>query len=232
MKKFLITCFLGLSIAAAGAAEKKRHLLIFVGENNLAGARPAKNVLPALKKVHPLSKNEFKVAEYYQSYLPTTTLDKAWKSKAEKPVKVRKAGRQYENLLRSVKRAASNRKFDTISLFWYQGASDARADYGKEYFGSVQRVVTRLEKDLDQGKINVVLTRLTDAKKESKRFEAWETVRKSQDELADKNKGWEIVDTDEFNGPGNKARLTSKGYKELSAKYAEHAITFLETTSK
>lgn len=226
MKTFLITILLGLSVAIAGAAERKRHLLIFVGEENMHGMRPEKFIVPVLKKEKSLRGNEFKVSWYVEDYLPVTRLDEQWKSTDPKAKKVKKAGELYKRLFKEVKRTAGNKKYETIVLYWYQGVSDARNGHGASYGKAVERVVKKLEADLKLGKINVVITGLTDAKKETKRFKDWAVIRKAQEKLGSSNAAWKFVNTDELNGSSNKLKLTNKGFKALGAEYAAHALTF------
>lgn len=227
MKKLLITTLLGLSVCIAGAAEKQRQLLIFVGEGNMFGVRPEKAVVPILKKEKSLRGDEFKVAWAVENYLPVSSLDKDWKPADPKAKKMKRAGNLYKRMFERVKRAAGKKEYETIVLYWYQGASDARNEHGAEYAESVERVIKRLEDDLKLGTINVVLTGLTDSKKEARRYKDWDVIRQAQQKLAKKNKKWTFVSTDELNGPANKLKLTNPGFKQLGKDYAESALTFI-----
>lgn len=230
MKKLFITILLGLSIAVAGAAERKRQLLIFVGEGNMFGANPEKTVLPVLKKEKSLRGQDMRVVWHVRPYLPTFFLDGEWQPAdvdSKKSREVDNVGFEYPRLLASVRRTARKDTFENVVLYWYQGQSDARGGHGAEYADSVKRVVSKLEKDLGLGEIDVVLTRLTDAREESKKNADWQVVRDAQTELAKKNKKWKLVDTDALNGVSNNLRLTSRGFKELSATYAQLALEFI-----
>lgn len=230
MKKILITTLLALSVAVAGAAERKRQLLIFVGEGNMFGVNAEKKVLPVLKREKSLQGQDLKVAWHVRNYLPTSFLDAAWKPAEngnKKAVKVKQAGAEYPRFLTNVKRVAGQNKFETVVLYWYQGQSDARNGHGAEYTDSVKRVVSRLEKDLGLGEIKVVLTRLTDSKQELQRHADWKVVREAQTDLVKKNLKWKLVNTDDFNGVSNDLRLNSKGFKELNEQYAQHALDFI-----
>ena len=227
MKKLLITTLLGLSVSIAGAAEKKRQLLIFVGEGNMFGVRPEKVVIPELKKEKSLRGNELKVAWAVENYLPVSSLDEEWKPADPKAKKVKRVGELYKRLFEKVKRSAGKKEYETVVLYWYQGASDARNEQGAEYAASVERVIKRLEADLKLGTINVVMTGLTDSKKETRQYKDWDVIRKAQQKLAQKNKKWTFVSTDELNGPANKLKLTNQGFKQLGADYAASALTFI-----
>ncbi|PQJ28115.1 sialate O-acetylesterase [Rubritalea profundi] len=232
MKKLIITLFLGLAVVAV-AAPRKRHLFIFAGENNMESVRPERTVIPALKKDKEVRKGELLWVREARREMSMHDVDEGWKDSEGKTKKKFgpdykvKQTKNYKRLLKNARQAAKKRPCDTIVLFWMQGESDAKNGWGDEYAASFKRFVTNLEKDLALGKINVVITRISDFGTENKKYPDWQNVRDAQKQLVKDNKGWILIDTDDKNGKLNKLQFDKKGIARIGELYAEIAIEFV-----
>ena len=232
MKKLIIGLLLGLTVVTS-AAPKKRHLFIFVGENNMESVRPERTVIPVLKKDKEVRKGELLWVREARREMSMHDVDEGGrdsegnaKKKFGPDYKVKQT-KMYKRLLEDARQSAKKKPCDTIVLFWMQGESDAKNGWGDEYAASFQRFVTNLEKDLDLGEINVVITRLSDYGTDNKKYPDWQKVRDAQKKLVKDNKGWILIDTDDKNGKLNKLKFDKKGIERIGELYAEIAMEFV-----
>jgi hypothetical protein len=232
MKKLITSLFLGLAVVAT-AAPRKRHLFIFAGENNMESVRPERTVIPLLNKDKELRKAELLWLRDARRVMSMHDVDEGWRDSEGKAKKKFGSGykvkqtKSYKRLLENARQAAKKKACDTIVLFWMQGESDAKNGWGDEYAASFKRFVTNLEKDLDLGEVNVVITRVSDHGTENKRYPDWQKVRDAQNQLVIDNKGWILIDTDDKNGTLNKLEFDKKGLARISELYAEIATKFI-----
>ncbi|MFC4991865.1 sialate O-acetylesterase [Rubritalea tangerina] len=232
MKRLICTLLLGLAVVVS-AAPRKRHLMIFVGENNMESVRPERTVLPVLKKDKELRKSELLWVREARRTMSMHDLDEGWRDsegKAKKKLgpdyKVKKT-KDYKRLLENAKQAARKKECDTVILYWMVGETDAQKGWGDQYEASFKRFIKQFEEDLGLGKIHVVITRLSDYGIENKKYPDWQKVRKAQEKLVKDNKGWVLVSTDDYNGKTNKLQFDKKGLEALGDTYAEIAMKFL-----
>ena len=228
---------MGLTVVTS-AAPRKRHLFIFVGENNMESVRPERSVLPILKKDKELRKADLIWVREARRTMSMHDVDEGWKDSEGKAKKKYgadykvKQTKSYKRLLENARQAAKKKPCETVVLFWMQGESDAQNGWGDQYAASFQRFIDSFEKDLDLGEINVVITRLSDYGLENKKYPDWEKVRKAQTSLVKKNKGWVLIDTDDFNGKLNKLQFDKKGIEKIGELYAAAAMKFVGAEKK
>lgn len=222
------------------AAPAKRYLFIFAGENNMESMRPERTVIPALEKLDKdLKKADILWTRLARRSMGMNDVDSEWTdSDGEEKSHYgsgysKKTAREYKRLVETARAAARKKECDKVVLFWMQGETDAQKGWGDEYAASFQRFVKQLEADLELGKIDVVIARLSDYgldEKLQKKYPDWEKVRKAQDSLVKNNKGWELVDTDDLNGNQNKLQFDKKGMEALGETYAELALKFVSSS--
>lgn len=237
MKKLILPFLLGL-VVSVSAAPRKQHLFIFAGENNMESVRPERTVLPVLKKDKELRKADLLWVREARRTMSMHDVDDGWRDsdgKAKKKYgadyKV-KMTKDYKRLLENARQAAKKKPCETIVLFWMQGESDAQQGWGDQYAASFQRFVDSLEKDLDLGEIDVVITQLSDYGLENKKYPDWQKVRDAQKKLVKANKGWVLIETDEFNGKMNKLKFDKKGLEKIGELYAEAAMKFAKASKE
>lgn len=238
MKKFSIfflACFVLSTLLQA--APRKRHLLIFAGENNMESVRPERTIIPELEKIDKdLKRADLMWVRFARRTMAMNDVDSDW-TDDEGRSKVRygsgyakKKAREYERLVDTARDRARKKKCDTVVLFWIQGETDAQKGWGDQYAKSFARFVKQLEEDLKLGKVDVVITRLSDhglEEKWKKKYSDWEKVRKAQEKLVKDNKGWILIDTDDLNGKLNKLKFDKKGIKTLGERHVEAALKLI-----
>lgn len=239
MKTLIVTLLLCCSVLIADSAPRKRHLFIFAGENNMESLKPERTVIPPLEKLDKdLKKADLLWTRLARRTMPMHEIDSDW-TDAEGDEKVRygsgyskKKAKEYERLVETARATAKRKACDTVVLFWMQGETDAQKGWGKQYGASFQRFVKQLEQDLELGKVQVVIARLSDyglQEKWQKEYPDWKAVRSAQEKLVKDNKGWILIETDDLNGKQNNLKFDKKGIETLGERYAEAALKLINT---
>ncbi|MFC5050871.1 sialate O-acetylesterase [Rubritalea spongiae] len=234
MKTSIVTLLFCCSVLISQSAPRPRHLFIFAGENNMESLKPERTVIPPLVDLDKdLKKVDLLWMRMARRTMAMHDVDSDWtdsdgNEKASYGSGYSKTqAKEYERLLETARDTARKKECDTIVLFWMQGESDAQKGWGDQYAASFQRFVKQLEADMELGKLDVVLVRLSDhglQEKWQKKYPDWAKVRAAQEKLVHANKGWILIDTDDLNGKQNKLQFDKKGIETLGERYAEAAL--------
>ena len=208
------------SLAADGEGEGV-HLFILSGQSNMARLDPAVSFTPAVES--KFGKSAVLVVKDAQGGQPIRRWDRDWKSVASA-----EHGDLYTRLMEKVNAARKGRNVRSVTFLWMQGERDAKEGNAGVYGESLERVVARLRKDLEWEDLHVIIGRLSDFDLANARYPQWTKLREVQEKLADENKGWAWVDTDDLNGGKNDLHLTAEGYRILGERFAEKATALIE----
>lgn len=244
--KTAVTVIISLALLLAClAGDAKTHLFVLSGQSNMHGMDASASFVPAL--VQAFGEGHVIVAKVAKRGAPLMAWDKDYKWPKNRPVPQgrkkpggkdqnrdefgRNFGELYDKLVVSIRRNTDGRKFDTVTLVWMQGETDAGKDLVDSYEAAFLRVLNRLKADLGVESINVVIGRLSDYGTEDK----WARMRQLQVQMAEKNPNWAWVDTDDLNDAKmadgsvkNALHYTGEGYKILGQRFAEKAIALLK----
>jgi hypothetical protein len=153
---------------------------------------------------------------------------KEWRDpKGEKPKQI---GDLYDRLIGKVNAAIEGQKIKTVCFVWMQGERDAKMGWGKLYEKALLGLYAQLAKDLKWKKndLGFVIGRLSDFDMSNKRYPHWTRVREAQERVANSNKNFFLVNTDDLNdGLSRKGKAikddlhySAEGYKELGRRFA------------
>jgi len=225
-----LTCVFIFSFTVL-ADDHGKHLFILSGQSNMQGHRPEEAFTPMVKKA--LGKEKVVVVQDALGGQPIHRWWKEWKDpKGEKP---NQSGDLYDRLMGKVNAAIEGQKIKTICFVWMQGERDAKMGWGKLYEKALLGLHTQLAKDLKWKKndLGFVIGRLSDFDISNKRYPHWTMVREAQEQVANSNKNFFLVNTDDLNdGLSRKGKAikddlhySAQGYKELGRRFAKFCLT-------
>lgn len=202
---------------ASGVYAQEKHLFILSGQSNMKRLDPETSFSPAVRKAFGKDRvivvkdaeggqsirrwfKKWKDVKNYKSMKPDTSADPST------------IGDLYDRLMKKVDAEIAGKSIKTVTFVWMQG----EADSGKHhvvYEKSLKGLVQQLEEDLNPGKVNVVIGRLSDAKMTSA---GWLEIRRIQQTLCEANPDWEWVDTDDVTGFELPNSLPHSGFEKFS----------------
>lgn len=215
------------------APNEGKHLFILSGQSNMWILDPNLSFTPALQE--KFGKDNIIVVKdaegdqvIYKWYKKWSMPDIDW---------LKETGQLYDRLMGQVYPAIENQPIKTITFVWMQGESDAKRGYGSVYEKSLQGLYRQLQDDLHRKDIDFVIGRLSDYDLPNERFRDWTTVREAQVKVAESNKRFCWIDTDDLNDginePGRKKdndlHYSAEGLKTLGSRFADCAIRLIET---
>lgn len=107
-------------------------------------------------------------------------------------------GSLYQPLIDSVKAAAGDEIFETVTFIWMQGESDAGRGYADVYAESFLKLFHQLETDLKRDDVKFVIARLSDFDMKNQKYPNWNNMREVQVKLAGDHEDGEWIDTDDL----------------------------------
>jgi len=236
---FAATILTAVSLASfANADEKPVHLIILSGQSNMAGMNPKLGLEPEAEQLFPdADVVYFKVASGGK---PIRLWVSEWNEIADKhelkmisateksdgTVYYQPILKQYEAML------AKHSKFASVTFCWMQGERDAKEKLSPAYTEAMTQLISNLRRDLKQPKMNFVIGRLSDFGAAD--YADWQSVRKSQVAVAEKDERGAWVDCDDLNNKGEGAKkrndlhYTQEGYELLGRRYVRQAKALIE----
>ena len=141
-------------------------------------------------------------------------------------------GSLYKPLIDSVKTAAGDQSFDTVTFIWMQGESDAGKSRADVYAENFLKLLDRLKADLKRETLPFVIGRISDHDMENKKFPDWTKMRDVQVKLAESQADGGWIDTDDLNGggagaPGGDLHYPKAESEVLGARFAAKAIAMI-----
>jgi hypothetical protein len=224
--------FLGMWMSDVVRAEEAKPVRLFIlsGQSNMAGLNPAVSFTPAINKAFPDSDNV--IVKNAKGGEPIRRWYKDWKGPDGKVTEGN--GTLYTALLDAVRKATDGKaKPVSVTFVWMQGEADTKAmASAQQYQAAMEGLLEQLRTDLDHRQIGFVIGRLSDFGTGDAKRPGWETVRKTQVELAGNHPDGAWVDTDDLNNKNDKDDLhyTKDGYKALGERFAEKAIELARGT--
>ena len=212
------------------------HLFILSGQSNMEGLKPEESFTPAVEKT--FGKKNVIVVKDALGGQPIRRWYKDWKSAdGSRP---KSTGDLYDRLMKKVRTAIEGKKISTVTFIWMQGERDANERHGDIYGASLRGLFEQLSADLGRHDLNFVIGRLSDFDLQNKRYRHWTLVREQQVALADEHPRCVWVNTDDLNDGKNRSGKTIKndlhysanGYVKLGQRFADAAITLLESQKK
>ena len=219
------------------ADDAEKHLFILSGQSNMDGMNPEESFIPTVEK--QFGKESVIVVKDAQGGQPIRRWYKNWKpAKGDEP---KADGELYDKLMGKVNEAIKDKHIKTVSFLWMQGERDANESHGEVYRESFEGLVKQLEDDLGRKDINVVIGRLSDFDLKNEKYPHWTMVRDAQVAMAEANKRWRWIDTDDLNTgasmPNWKTKqikqyvddlhMSAQGYKFMGQRFAEQAIELI-----
>ncbi len=237
----LLPLCLALAFASlATAADKPPHLFILSGQSNMAGMNPKLGFEPEAAKLFPDAAAPYiKIAAGGQPIRYwVTEWDEIAKKHGIDPTKARAADKnkgtiyyqpildQFAELLKKHPHPAS------VTFCWMQGERDAKEKLDAAYGDALKQLIANLRRDLKQPDMNFVIGRLSDYRKADN--SPWQTIRKTQIDLAKSDPRGAWVDCDDLNDKERKGakfddlHYTAQGYELLGRRYVQQARTLIE----
>lgn len=224
---FLGVCLLGIFFHLS--QEEGSHLFILSGQSNMAELRPEESFTPLIEEKFG-KENVIIVKDAYGGQ-PIRRWYREWKPLEGDEPKARPD--LYDSLLTKVYKATENEKIDTVTFIWMQGERDAREKLGEVYEVSLTGLYRQLSDDLNRDDIHFIIGRLNDFNG----YPHWELIRNIQVKLAESNSRFDWVDTDDLNDGVNRQgeeirddlHMSEEGYVMLGKRFADKAITFIES---
>ncbi len=234
MKTTALTLFvLSLGFQTCVADEKPVHIFILSGQSNMAGMNPKLGFEPEAKKLFPDAEVVyFKVARGGQ---PIRLWVAEWNEIAAKHElgTESESTRYYEPILAEYQKLlVKHPKPASVTFCWMQGERDAREKLSAAYADAMKQLISNLRRDLKQPEMNFVIGRLSDFGKSADTH--WQNVRKSQVDIATKDKRGAWVDCDDLNDKEKDGvkrddlHYTKEGYELLGRRYARQARSLIE----
>lgn len=237
----LLPLCLALAFASlATAADNPPHLFILSGQSNMAGMNPKLGFEPEAAKLFPDAAAPYiKIAAGGQPIRYwVTEWDEIAKKHGIDPTKARAADKnkgtiyyqpildQFAELLKKHPHPAS------VTFCWMQGERDAKEKLDAAYGDALKQLIANLRRDLKQPDMNFVIGRLSDYRKADN--SPWQTIRKTQIDLAKSDPRGAWVDCDDLNDKERKGakfddlHYTAQGYELLGRRYVQQARTLIE----
>jgi hypothetical protein len=207
-----------------------KHLFILSGQSNMQGHRPDEAFTPMVEKA--LGKERVIVVQDALGGQPIHRWWNKWVDpQGNKPIP---SGDLYNRLMSKVTPAIKGEKLGSISFVWMQGERDARKGWGKLYGEALIGLHSQLAIDLKWKKkdLGFVIGRLSDFDLKNKKYPHWSMVREEQERIANLNKNFFLVNTDDLNdGLSRKGKAikddlhySAEGYKELGRRFAKFCL--------
>ncbi|QDT63068.1 sialate O-acetylesterase [Calycomorphotria hydatis] len=220
--------FLVATCTVAVAEDQGKHLFILSGQSNMGGLRPEESFTPAVEK--EFGKENVIVIKDAQGGQPIRRWFKEWKP--ENGDEPKATGDLYDRLMKKVSAAIKDQKLQSVTFVWMQGERDAREKHGNVYEDSLEGLTEQVSDDLDWDDINVVIGRLSDARKGD---EHWDLVREAQVHFAESHPSGAWVNTDDLNDGVNRKgkeikndiHYSAEGYVIFGDRLAEKAIALI-----
>jgi Carbohydrate esterase, sialic acid-specific acetylesterase len=218
----------------------KTRLFILSGQSNMVHFDPAPTFEPALQKAFPgdqiIVVKDAHVGQPIRKWYKNFKVPEGWVPPVKGPTDGSPAdlkgptGGLYDVMMEKVKAATANKKIDSITFVWMQGARDVFSGLSSIYEVNLQGLIKQLRDDMHRQDITMVVGRLSTAHKGEK---DWDEVRAAQVSACTKDPlaGW--VDTDGLNGAaGTNMHYTHKGLLELGDRFAAKAIELINRQEK
>jgi len=228
------TFFFAIAIALTGviqAADKPAHLFILSGQSNMQGMNPKLGFEPEAAKLFPNADVAYiKVSRGGQ---PIRLWVTEWNGIAKKAgLNSTSPGTKYykpilEQFSELIKKHPDPA---SVTFCWMQGERDAKENLSKVYEAAFTTLIANLRRDLKQPNMNFVIGRLSDFST----ADEWESVRKTQVSLAEKDKQGAWVDCDDLNNKEKNGvkrddlHYTKEGYELLGRRFARQAKALIE----
>ncbi len=223
-----------IAVALTGviqAADKPAHLFILSGQSNMQGMNPKGGFEPETAKLFPNADIAYiKVSRGGQ---PIRLWVTEWNEIAKKAgLNSTSPGTKYykpilEQFAELVKKHPDPA---SVTFCWMQGERDAKEKLSKAYEAAFTTLIANLRRDLKQPNMNFVIGRLSDFST----ADEWESVRKTQVSLAEKDKRGAWVDCDDLNNKEKNGvkrddlHYTKEGYELLGRRFARQAKALIE----
>lgn len=223
-----------LSLPAANASGKEKHLFILSGQSNMAGLDPGISFTPAVEAA--FGKDNIVVVKDAQDGQPIRSWYKEWKPlHGDQP---EAKADLYDRLIGKVNAAIKGENFTSVTFVWMQGERDAREKHGEVYGASLKGLIHQLAEDLGRDQVNFVIGRLGDYDLLDKKYRHWTMIRKAQVEVAEASPYGSWVDTDDLNDGKNKKgdeikddlHYSVEGYEILGKRFAEKSIELIRNS--
>lgn len=229
MKSFYILLLPVISVSLF-ADNQAKHLFILSGQSNMQGHRPEEAFTPMIEKA--LGKERVIIVQDALGGQPIHRWWKEWKN--PKGEKAAQTGDLYDRLMGKVTPTIKGQKLASVCFVWMQGERDAKMGWGKIYEEALLGLHAQLAKDLKWKKndLGFVIGRLSDFDMSNKRYPHWTMVRDVQERVANSNKNFFLVNTDDLNDglsrKGKKIKddlhYSAEGYKELGRLFAKACL--------
>lgn len=226
MKSFYILLLPVISVSLF-ADNQAKHLFILSGQSNMQGLRPEEAFTPMIEKA--LGKERVIIVQDALGGQPIHRWWKEWKN--PKGEKAAQTGDLYDRLMGKVTPTIKGQKLASVCFVWMQGERDAKMGWGKIYEEALLGLHAQLAKDLKWKKndLGFVIGRLSDFDMSNKRYPHWTMVRDVQERVANSNKNFFLVNTDDLNDGLNRKgkeikndlHYSAEGYKELGRRFAK-----------
>ncbi len=228
---------LGLVLASAlvtEAQEPGKHLFILSGQSNMQGHRPDEAFTPAVEQA--LGKDRVIVIQDALGGQPIQRWYKDWESPNDTRPETR-AGDLYERLMNKVQPAIKGSSLDSVTFIWMQGERDAKMQWSAAYEESLLGLYRQVCKDVGRDDVGFVIGRLSDFDLDNARYPHWTKIRQIQEQVAQANPRFVLVNTDDLNDGVNRRgkeikndlHYSAAGYRTLGKRFAESALGLIET---
>ena len=229
MKSFYILLLPVISVSLF-ADNQAKHLFILSGQSNMQGLRPEEAFTPMIEKA--LGKERVIIVQDALGGQPIHRWWKEWKN--PKGEKAAQTGDLYDRLMGKVTPTIKGQKLASVCFVWMQGERDAKMGWGKIYEEALLGLHAQLAKDLKWKKndLGFVIGRLSDFDMSNKRYPHWTMVRDVQERVANSNKNFFLVNTDDLNDGLNRKgkkikddlHYSAEGYKELGRRFVKACL--------
>lgn len=224
---------LGQGATGGGSGDARRHLFILSGQSNMTSGL-AKAFTETVEEA--FGRENVTVAMSMKSGrgLRYWCADYRY-SDNHKPSEQEQAdnGSLYKPLIDTVKTAAGDKSFDTVTFIWMQGESDAGKGRADVYAENFLKLLDRLKTDLKRKTIRFVIGRISDHDMKNPN---WTSMRDVQVKLAESHVDGAWIDTDDFNGgeagmPGGGLHYTKEGSVKLGVRFATKATGMIRSVN-
>ena len=239
INRIIITLGLGLGLGAGvsspcmaepASTQPDGHLFILSGQSNMRQPLP-ESFEAAVSKV--FGKDHVTVATFSVPSQPIRQWCRNWappEGVPFKPAPDETYGALYDKLMASVRKAAGDKRFATVTMVWMQGEADGQAGLGVVYERSFLGIIDQLKADLKRDDIFFVVGRINDHHN-PKEGNGRELVREAQVKLGTNNPRGAWVDTDDLNTGINPwcgyevdgEHFPNPGYRVLGQRFARAA---------
>ncbi len=237
MIRLPFACFAVALICQAAAAAQNSddaegmHLFVLSGQSNMQGHRPDEAFTPAVEKA--LGADNVIVVQDALGGQPIQRWFKEWVGPdGEKP---KTTGDLYDRLMSKVRPAIEGKDLKSVTFLWMQGERDAKMSWASVYGDSLKGLYKQFCEDIGRDDVNFVIGRLSDFDMENKRYPEWTAVREIQVQVADSDKKFAWINTDDLNDGKNRKgkpisndlHYSGEGYKTLGKRFAEASLQLI-----